>query len=96
MILKEPEIFRVRLIAPFEIRVQRIQDRLKISKSEAEKMLENSDKRRKLFIRSYFKVDIDDATLYDIVLNTEWLTPKEAASQLIWAFRIHKEKYDRM
>jgi len=93
LILKEPEIFRVRLVAPYELRVQRVQESEKISQKEAEKLIKESDKRRSIFIKSYFKTNLDDATIYDLVLNTEWLTIAEAADLLVNAFTLHKAKY---
>ena len=92
-ILREPEIFRVRIVAPRELRSSRLQEQEKLTLKAAENQVKESDKRRSIFIKSYFKADLNDATLYDLVLNTEWQSPKEAAELLYNAFLVHKANY---
>jgi len=92
-ILREPEIFRVRIVAPRELRISRLQEQEKLTLKAAENQVKESDKRRSIFIKSYFKADLNDATLYDLVLNTEWQSPKEAAELLYNAFLVHKANY---
>ncbi len=62
--------FHVRLIAPKNIRRKNIEKKLNVTRKEAEEILEREDKARKEYIETYFRKDIDDPLLYDVVINT--------------------------
>lgn len=72
-ILPKERVFRVRIIAPRDIRVRRIMEQRGLSKGEAEKYIDEKDKNRAGFIKKYFRADTDDPTNYDLVINTEKL-----------------------
>jgi len=58
----------VRIIAPFEFRVNEIQNAFKLSKEDAERMVEETDKHRDVFM-SFFKGNEPDANLFDVIYN---------------------------
>ncbi len=62
--------FNIRLIAPKNIRIRNLEKQLNVSRKEAAEILEREDKARKEYIETYFRKDIDDPLLYDVVLNT--------------------------
>jgi len=74
---------RVRLIAPLPIRVGRVAEELSMSAGEAKKLVRQTDKERRTFIRKQFDRDIDDPCLYDLVINTAGMTSSEVVA-MIW------------
>ena len=76
---------RVRLIAPLEVRVKRIARKLGISTEIATREALAIDKRRREFLRDYYRKEIDDPHNYELTLNTEGLTSSSCAD-LIFRF----------
>jgi len=75
----EKGVMHVRLIAPEEIRRERIASRKGVSLSAAAEQVKASDRSRRNYCRRNYHIDWDDPTLYDLVLNTGQLSPAEAA-----------------
>ncbi|MDO3379214.1 cytidylate kinase family protein [Geoalkalibacter halelectricus] len=75
-------VFRVRIIAPFELRVERWAEREWLDPDLARKLVRRSDQQRAGFIKYYFDRDWEDPLGYDLVINTERLT-EETAVKLI-------------
>lgn len=71
--------FHLRLIAPLENRIEHTMKKRGINKLEAIKLLEKETEARKKFVRSYFHREIDDPSLYNLILNTARFTVTEAA-----------------
>lgn len=71
-------ILRTRIIAPMEMRVRMIQDRLKYSQREAIAYIEKVDEDRRKWTQFLYGVDWGDPSLYDIVLNLEHIDIEEA------------------
>ncbi len=75
VLLKDlPGVLHVRIIAPFDVRIQRIIDKGKGGEKQAAEILRRSDRNSAGFIRAYFDVDWDDQTLYDLIINTRKLS----------------------
>jgi cytidylate kinase len=74
-----PDVVHVKVMAPFELRVERISEQLNVSKAAARARVEASDRTRKDYLKRYFKVRWDDPELYDIIINTARLEPQQAA-----------------
>ncbi len=62
--------FHIRLIAPKNVRRRNIERKLNVTRKEAEEILESEDKSRREYIETYFRKDIDDPLLYDVMINT--------------------------
>jgi len=60
----------VRVVAPMELRIQRVMDRKQCSRDEAIGQIDDSDTNRRRFIKKEFAADWDDALNYDFVINT--------------------------
>lgn len=75
-------VLRVRIIAPFEARVERWAEREWLDPDRARKLVRRSDQQRAGFIKYYFDRDWDDPLSYDLVINTERLS-EESAVRLI-------------
>jgi cytidylate kinase len=71
-------ILRTRIIAPLEVRVQMLQERLNYSRSRAIAYIQEVDDSRRKWTRFLYGVDWGDAALYDVVLNLEHITIEEA------------------
>jgi cytidylate kinase len=73
---------RVRIIAPFEERVERWAEREWLDPDRARKLVRKSDQQRAGFIKYYFDRDWDDPLGYDMVINTERLTVDSAVRMI--------------
>ncbi len=69
----------LRLVAEPETRVKRMMGLLEKGREAAEKTMRDQDRDRKRLVRDFFSRDIEDPQLYDIVVNTDRVTPPEAA-----------------
>ncbi len=75
-------VFRVRIIAPFELRVERWAEREWLDPELARILVRKSDQQRAGFIKYYFDRDWDNPLDYDLVVNTHRLS-EETAVKLI-------------
>ena len=67
-------VLRVRLIAPFEDRVEHWAEREWMDPDQARVMIRKSDQQRAGFIKYYFDRDWDDPLGYDLTINTQRLS----------------------
>jgi len=83
-ILKDfPKAFHVLLVAPLDIRIKRVMERLSLSEEEAKKEVARFDGSRKEFTRRYFGAELEDPVNYDLVINTRHLSYKVAAKMIV-------------
>ncbi len=75
-------VLRVRVIAPFDLRVERWAEREWIDPDLAYTLVRKSDQQRAGFIKYYYDRDWDDPIHYDLVINTAKLS-LETAVQMI-------------
>lgn len=75
-------VLRVRIIAPFELRVERWAEREWLDPEFARVLVRKSDQQRAGFIKYYFDRDWEDPLGYDMVLNTERLSEEMAVKLL--------------
>jgi cytidylate kinase len=78
---------RVRLIAPLEHRIETMGRILGVSRKEAERLVETTERERVQFIRSHFVTDPTDPLNYDLVLNSARLTVAECAGLVVEALK---------
>lgn len=69
-----PNTFHVRLIGGKARRISATADRYQIGESEATELVEESDKARARFVKRHTDSDIDDASSYHLVINTDNLS----------------------
>lgn len=67
-------VLRVRIIAPFEDRVEHWAEREWMDPDQARLMIRKSDQQRAGFIKYYFDRDWDDPLNYDLTINTQRLS----------------------
>ncbi|MFZ0890019.1 MAG: cytidylate kinase family protein [Candidatus Binataceae bacterium] len=78
-----PQMLRVRIIAPLEFRLNMVQERLKLNRSEALAYIHSVDENRIRWTRYLYGVSWGDPALYDIVLNLEQIDVKEACEVVV-------------
>jgi cytidylate kinase len=72
-------VFRVRIIAPLSFRIAIAQQRLHFSEEEAETYIRRKDEDRKRWAHYLYGVDWTDPSLYDMVVNLEYIDVEDAA-----------------
>jgi cytidylate kinase len=70
--------FHLRLIDTLERKIKNIQDIFSISKTEAAKFIREEDKGRKLYIKKFFSSDIEDPSIYSLVINLSSISTDDA------------------
>jgi cytidylate kinase len=85
-LLSHRNVFNLRLVADFAIRVKRVMEREKISEGDVRRRISEADYAREAYYRYLYNVMPDDPAIYDMVLNTSRVTLEEAASMIMAAF----------
>ena len=75
-------VFRVRIIAPFEERVERWAEREWLDPDIARVLVRKSDQQRAGFIKYYFNRDWQDPLGYDLTVNTQRLSEEMAVKMI--------------
>lgn len=75
-------VLRVRIIAPFEERVERWAEREWLDPDLARVLVRKSDQQRAGFIKYYFDRDWDNPLHYDLIINTSRLSEETAVKLL--------------
>lgn len=76
------DAFHVKIVAPFEIRCERIMQLRAMDRENAVELVEQHDRWRKLYLRNFHGVDWDDPLLYHLTINTGKMD-EDAAVDLI-------------
>jgi cytidylate kinase len=80
-----PGTLHVRIVAPLEIRRQRLMDQEDMDPKMAEQLLLQSDRDSSGFIRSFFDIDWRDENFYDLLVNTRALSVDIATALIVEA-----------
>jgi len=78
--------FHIRVVAPMAIRVTRVSRERNITDDEAEKIISENDEHQVRFIKKSFGCDINDPTLYDMIINSENIDIDGAAEMALLAY----------
>jgi cytidylate kinase len=71
-------VLRVRVIVEMEERVQLLMDRQQIPRQDAIRQIEHEDQERADWYRTFYRIDMNDPRLYDLVLHIGRLTIDDA------------------
>ncbi|HSH09515.1 MAG TPA: cytidylate kinase-like family protein [Oceanipulchritudo sp.] len=82
-----PHVLHVRVVAPFEMRVQRAAQILGVSTQEAGKQIRQDDQARAAFVRSHFDEALDNPLVYHLTINTGLTSIRTAAQILCTALK---------
>ena len=81
MLLSEmPQVLHVRITGSRNRRAQHLVEYYHLSPAAAIEMLEREDTAKRRYMRAHYHCDIDDPTLYHLVVNTDRLTSEDAAT----------------
>jgi cytidylate kinase len=78
---------RVRVVAPLAERIDRVVAERAVSRERASEIVKEATAERREFLQHHFGVDPDDATLYDLIVNTSTLGMDGAATLVVEALR---------
>jgi len=79
----KPDVLHVRVVAPMELRIKRRQEGEGLTAEIARQKVHERDAGDVDWIKRYFDRDINDPTLYDLIINTAKITPAAAADLII-------------
>jgi cytidylate kinase len=80
-----PSAIHVRLCAPLACRIASYQRERLVDRQCAEKALKRDDHRMQAWVKSLYRVDIDDARRFSLVLDTSRFTPERLVEILLTA-----------
>jgi cytidylate kinase len=84
----DPELtLKVRTYAPIDERIRYTADRNSTSLVQAEATVRRVDRERAAFYRQHFAVDWEDASLYDLSINTTRMSLSQCADTVVAAYR---------
>lgn len=74
-----PSVLHVLVVAPVEVRLNRVMTDRQSEREEAERYIEENDASRRNFIQRFFQKDLEDPMLYDLVVSTKYISYETAA-----------------
>jgi Cytidylate kinase-like family len=77
---ERPDVLRVSITAPMSARVSRVAAAEGVSEKDATKSLRQSDTGRASYLKRVYGVSKEQPTDYDVVINTERMSPDAAAA----------------
>jgi cytidylate kinase len=72
-------VFHVRLVAPLETRLQRIQENEHLDRKAALAFIHREDRGRRRYLKKYYHQEINDPLLYHLIINTDLVGYDNAA-----------------
>jgi len=87
-VLPPATTLRVRLVAPLEDRIAVVRRDQNLSRHDAMRFIETTDRERIRFIKLHFQRDPADPRYYDLFLNTAQFSLTECADMIIEALRL--------
>lgn len=82
---KMQNALQIRIIAPLDNRVEHTMKKRAVNRMEAIKLLENETAARKKYFKSHFHRDIDDPSLYNLIVNSGKFSYDESADVIAGA-----------
>jgi hypothetical protein len=86
-----PSAIHVRLCAPLECRISAYQRENLVDRRCAEKKLKHADHRTQAWVKSLYRVDIDDARRFSLVLDASRFSRERLVEILLAAGGVHAE-----
>jgi cytidylate kinase len=80
-----PNVLHVRLVAPLELRIHRVQENTGLTADAARARVSQRDQASTEYVKRLYNVDAADPLLYDLVINTGKLTAVATADLIIKA-----------
>ena len=89
-----PGVYTVRLVAEDGVRISRLMKEFNYTEKQASDLIKESDNNREGFHKCFFNVEQEEATFYNMVLNTGEITSNEAAEIIKNAIEITIKEED--
>ncbi len=86
------DALRIRFVAPFEVRVERMAKIRGLKQDEARQLVLETDHRQTRFLHDFFGCDPNCVQLYDLIINTANLSLEHAAELV--TTRLHQTWHD--
>lgn len=80
--------FNVRIVAPVHWRAELMADKMKLSKADTLKTLEEKEKQRQSFFREFLKFDVADPHNYHLLINNSHFSTEEVARMIIDGLKV--------
>jgi cytidylate kinase len=80
-------VLRVLITASPETRARRVAEARDIDEAEATKVVAQGDANRADYLKRFYRAPAELPTHYDLVINTDRVTPEDAASLVLSAAR---------
>jgi hypothetical protein len=77
-----PEAIHIRIMASQEVRIGRVMKTNNLDRKDSERLLEITDRKHKRYVSMIYEKDWADPLLYDLTLNTDKLSIKDAAEAI--------------
>ena len=77
------DVLRVRLQAPFSVRVEQVMAQQKITDEQAKAIVKESDKVRMAFVEEFYRAPWEAIQAFDLVINTSKISPDLAATWVV-------------
>jgi len=87
-LLPRPRLLAVGITAPMTFRVQRIMAEKRMNEGDARQFVREADEGRREFVKRYFRRDINDPLLYDLVINVQHIGMAKAFEQIVTALAL--------
>lgn len=81
----QPHALHIRVVAPVDVRLQRLQTSEGLSLPEAQRQIEERDKASRAYLERFFGVQWDDPCLYHLTINTGLCDLEQAAHLIVAA-----------
>lgn len=91
-ILSPETTLRIRLVGSPAERAESIRQRLGISREEATRWVEKTDRERDRFVKDHFNKDPVNPAFYDLVINAPRFTPADCANFVLEALERRKSR----
>lgn len=85
MLRNQPDVLHVRVIAPMETRLRRLQEVEGLSLQEARRQIEKRDSASREYLERFFNAQWDDPFLYHLIINTGYCGIEQAAQLIVTA-----------
>jgi cytidylate kinase len=72
-----PDIMNIQVVMPFSERIKTVSAKLDIGINEALEIVKKRDDEKKEFLKSFFDKDINDPTIYHMVINAARIAPED-------------------
>lgn len=83
-----PDVLHVRLVAALDLRIRRHGERAGLDPEAAREAVLRRDQASVDFVRRFYNLDSTDPALYDLVINTNKITPAAAVDLILQALAL--------